>query len=73
MSEAARTFEQVVEELEAVVSRLASGAIGIEEATDLYEQAEGLHAEAAARLQVVQDRITRLADNAVDPREATTS
>lgn len=59
-----RTFEQVVEELEAVVARLASGSIGIEEATDLYEKAETLHAEATARLQAVQDRIAKLTESA---------
>ena len=62
----ARTFEEVIEELEAVVTRLASGAIGIEEATDLYEKAEALHAEAAARLQAVQDRIAKLNETPPD-------
>lgn len=56
-----RTFEQIVDELEQTVARLANGSIGIEEATDLYERAEELHKEASDRLAKVQERIDRLA------------
>jgi exodeoxyribonuclease VII small subunit len=51
------TFEQLVAALEDLTDRMASGEIGIEEAADLYEQAEQLHARAAERLARVQARI----------------
>ena len=53
----ALTFEQLVAALEDLTDRMASGEIGIEEAADLYEQAEQLHALAAERLARVQARI----------------
>jgi exodeoxyribonuclease VII small subunit len=55
------TFEQLVSALEQLTDRLASGQIGIEEAADLYEQAERLHALATERLARVQARIDALA------------
>jgi len=54
------TFEQLVAALEGLTDRLASGQIGIEEAADLYEQAERLHALATDRLAKVQARIEAL-------------
>jgi exodeoxyribonuclease VII small subunit len=53
----AMTFEELVATLEELTDRMASGQIGIEEAADLYEEAERLHALAAARLARVQARI----------------
>ncbi len=55
-----RSFEQLLEELEAITERLATGELGIEAATDLFEQAERLHALASARLAEVQARVDRL-------------
>lgn len=55
------TYEQLVEMLEELTRRMSDGAIGIEEAVDLYERAGQLHAEAAERLARVQARIDRLA------------
>lgn len=55
------TFEQLVSALEQLTERLASGQIGIEEAADLYEQAERLHVLATERLARVQARIDALA------------
>ena len=62
MSEATsgRTFEQLVEELEATIARMASGNLGIEEVTDLYEKAGRLHAEATERLAAISARIEKL-------------
>ena len=60
MSEDDRTFEELVEELEGLTERMASGDIGIEEAADLYERAQQLHGLATVRLQRVQERIERL-------------
>ena len=54
------TFEQIVERLEATISRMASGDLGIEEVTDLYEQAGRLHAVAEERLASIQERIAKL-------------
>jgi exodeoxyribonuclease VII small subunit len=54
------SFEELVAALEALTDRLASGQIGIEEAADLYERAERLHALASQRLARVQARIDAL-------------
>ena len=54
------SFEELVAALEALTDRLASGQIGIEEAADLYEQAELLHGAATERLAKVQARIDAL-------------
>jgi exodeoxyribonuclease VII small subunit len=54
------SFEDLMALLEALTDKLATGQIGIEEATDLYEQAERLHALAAERLAKVQARIDAL-------------
>jgi len=55
-----RTFEEVMAELEEITERLATGELGIEAATALYERAEHLHAEATERLARVQARVDRL-------------
>jgi exodeoxyribonuclease VII small subunit len=55
------TFEQLVSALEELTDRLASGQIGIEEAADMYEEAERLHGWATERLARVQARIDALA------------
>lgn len=54
------TYEQIVEQLEAVTAQLAGGDKGIEAATDLYEQAQKLHAEASDRLDQVRKRLDAL-------------
>ena len=56
----AMTFEQLLDALEQLTDRMASGQIGIEEAAELYEEAGRLHALATARLERVQARIERL-------------
>lgn len=55
----ALSFEELVEQLEALTERMASGDIGIEEAADLYEKAQHLHTLAEERLRRVQERIER--------------
>jgi exodeoxyribonuclease VII small subunit len=62
-----RSFEQLMDELETITERLAGGDLGIEAATDLYEQAERLHALASDRLTQVQARVERLRSAAGDP------
>jgi exodeoxyribonuclease VII small subunit len=54
------TYEQIVERLEAVTAQLAAGDAGIEAATDLFEQAQRLHAAASARLDQVRQRLDAL-------------
>ncbi|HVM08978.1 MAG TPA: exodeoxyribonuclease VII small subunit [Acidimicrobiales bacterium] len=56
----ALTFEQIVEQLESTIARMASGDLGIEEVTELYERAGALHAAAEARLADIQQRIEKL-------------
>ena len=58
------SFEELVARLEELTERLASNDVGIEEAADLYEQAERLHGLAAERLARVQARIERLGASA---------
>ena len=55
-----RTFEELISELEQVTELLATGEVGIEAATDLYERAQRLHALASQRLSRVQERVERL-------------
>jgi exodeoxyribonuclease VII small subunit len=62
-----KSFEQLLAELEEVTDRLASGELGIEAATELYERAERLHALAADRLAQVQQRVDRLRGDAAPP------
>jgi exodeoxyribonuclease VII small subunit len=54
------TFEELMSELEGITQQLAAGDLGIEAATDLYERAEHLHAQAAARLAEVRQRVEKL-------------
>ena len=54
------TYEELVEALEALTNRMATGDIGIEEVAGLYERAGKLHAAAADRLARVRARIEAL-------------
>lgn len=54
------TFEQLLERLEELTGRMASGEVGIEEAADLYEEAGRVYDAARHRLAAVQERIERL-------------
>ena len=72
---AAMTFEQLVAALEQLTERMGSGEIGIEEAAELYEEAEHVHALAAERLAQVQARIEsrRVGDNRAGDKGAASS
>ena len=61
------TFEELMEALEALTDRLATGDLGIEQAAQLYEQAEALHGRARRRLAEVSERIARLQSPPGDP------
>ena len=56
----ALSFEQLVDRLEALAAELADGGLGIERAAESYEEAQRLHAAAAARLDAVVRRIDGL-------------
>ena len=56
----ALTYEELVEMLEDLTRRIASGEVGIEEASELYERAGVVHRLAAERLDQVRARIERL-------------
>ncbi|MGI8793531.1 MAG: exodeoxyribonuclease VII small subunit [Acidimicrobiales bacterium] len=60
----ALSYEEIVVKLEGVIEQMASGELGIEEVTDLYEQAGELHQAAEKRLERIRDRIDRLTDGA---------
>ena len=59
-SEEPLTFEELVDELERTIARMAGGNLGIEEVTDLYERAGRLHVEATERLAAISARIDKL-------------
>jgi exodeoxyribonuclease VII small subunit len=54
------SYEELIETMEALTTRMAGGDIGIEEVADLYERVGRLHAEATSRLARVRDRIESL-------------
>ncbi len=60
------TFEQLVDELEATIARMAGGSLGIEEVTTLYERAGQLHRLASARLEAISARIEKLTAPTLD-------
>lgn len=55
-------YEQIVERLEATITRMADGTVGIEEAAALYEEAGRLHAAASDRLERLRSRIESLTE-----------
>jgi exodeoxyribonuclease VII small subunit len=65
-SDAGRSFEELMAELEAITEQLAAGDLGIEASADLYERAERLHALAAERLVQVKARVEGLASRGQD-------
>ena len=54
------SFEELVEELVGVTSKMDDGSIGIEVAADLYARASALHSAASLRLLGVQARLEEL-------------
>ena len=57
-------YEQIVEQLEATIARMADGTVGIEEAAALYEEAGRLHDAATQRLDALRARIESLTEGA---------
>lgn len=60
------TFEDLVDELEGTIARMAGGGLGIEEVTALYERAGQLHALATERLEAITARIGKLTGTTID-------
>lgn len=54
------TFEQKQEQLEAIVARLESGNVPLEEMIRLYEQGEVLYRECAETLDAYEKRLSEL-------------
>jgi len=53
-------YEELIANLEAITSKMASGEIGIEEATDLYATAKMIYKMASDRLESIRLRIEEL-------------
>ena len=56
----ARTFEQDMERLEAIVRRLEGGELPLDEAVALYQEGVGLCAANQSRLEQVEQQVTLL-------------
>lgn len=54
------SFEQALKELEAIVRRLDSGEVPLDESITLYEKGEALRAHCQARLDAAQARIEKI-------------
>lgn len=52
-----KTYEQKQEELEAIVSKLESGNVPLDEMITLYEQGEALYRECAETLDAYESRL----------------
>lgn len=58
--ETALAFEEAMERLEAIVTRLERGELGLEESLTLYEEGVGLARRAQSELERVEGKITAL-------------
>lgn len=56
----AMSFEQALKALEAVVQKLESGDVALDESIALYERGEALRKHCQARLDAAQERIERI-------------
>lgn len=52
-----KTYEQKQEELEAIVAKLESGNVPLDEMITLYEQGEALYRDCAAALDAYEKRL----------------
>jgi exodeoxyribonuclease VII small subunit len=66
----APTFEQAEQELEAIVERLESGRVGLDEAIALWERGEELYRLCRERLDQAQGKIEELARRVEGARPA---
>lgn len=58
------SFEDALQELEAIVARLESGDAPLQQAIDLYERGDALRRQCAARLDAAQARIEAIRTDA---------
>jgi len=56
----ALTFEKALAELEAIVQKLESGSVDLEESIALYERGALLKAHCEAKLKAAQERIEKI-------------
>ena len=56
----ALTFEKALAELEAIVQKLESGSVELEESITLYERGAALKAHCEAKLKSAQERIEKI-------------
>ena len=61
-----KTYEQKQEELEAIVAKLESGNVQLDEMIALYEQGEALYRECAETLDSYQKRLESFAQKEND-------
>ena len=59
---AAMPFDQALAELQAVVGRLESGGLALEDSIELYERGVALHAHCARSLTSAEMRVQRLVE-----------
>ena len=57
---ATMSFEDAMKELEAVVSRLASGNASLGDSIELYERGAALRAHCEARLRAAEERVEKI-------------
>ena len=62
MTDEAVTFEQAEAELRAIVERLESGDVGVDEAIALWEQGEALYEICRERLDSAEGKVEELAE-----------
>ncbi len=61
---AALPFDEALAELQAVVGRLESGGLALEDSIELYERGVALHAHCARSLTAAELRVQRLVEGA---------
>ena len=57
------TFEEAIEELERLVSRLEAGQVPLEESIRLYERGEELKRHCEAKLKAAEEKVARITLN----------
>lgn len=54
------SFEEALEELEAIVTRLESGQVPLDESIALYERGAALKKHCEARLRAAEEKVSRI-------------
>jgi exodeoxyribonuclease VII small subunit len=69
----ALSFEDALKQLEAIVARLESGDVSLDDSINLYTQGDALRAQCAARLKDAQARIEKISLGADGAPNGTTA